>query len=46
MPRADKKKHSKIKMEIDASLAKVDMEKIKLELEKVKDIDFSKMEAE
>jgi hypothetical protein len=37
---------SKIKMEIDASLAKVDMEKIKLELEKVKDIDFSKMEAE
>ncbi len=37
---------AKIKMEIDASLSKVDMEKIKLELEKVKEIDFSKMEAE
>jgi hypothetical protein len=37
---------AKIKMEIDASLSKVDLEKIKLELEKVKEIDFSKMEAE
>ncbi len=37
---------AKIKIDIESSLAKVDMEKIKLELEKVKDIDFSKMEAE
>ncbi len=37
---------AKIKMEIDASLAQVDLEKMKLELEKVKQIDFSKMEAE
>jgi hypothetical protein len=36
----------KIKMDIESSLARIDMEKIKLELEKVKDIDFSKMEVE
>ena len=37
---------NKIQIEIENSLAKIDMDKIKLELDKLKEIDFSKIEAE
>jgi DNA repair exonuclease SbcCD ATPase subunit len=37
---------AKIKADVDASLAKIDMEKIKAEIDRVKEIDFKKMEEE
>ena len=37
---------NKIQLEIENAMAKIDMDKIKLELDKLKEIDFSKMEAD
>ena len=37
---------AKIQAEVQASLAKVDMQKMKTQLEKIKDVDFKKMEEE
>lgn len=37
---------AKIKAEIDASISKIDMDKIKVEMDRIKDIDFKKMEEE
>jgi len=37
---------NKIRLEIENSMAKIDMDKMKVELDKIKEIDFSKMEAE
>ena len=37
---------NKIRLEIENSMAKIDMDKMKAELDKLKEIDFSKMEAD
>lgn len=37
---------AKLKVEMDAAMAKVDMEKVKKEMEKMKEIDFAKIEKE